>query len=101
MSKGGSLARIGAVYVVALVVAAAWLALGPDTSSLLLDTLLVRTVVVPALAFVLGERFWWPGRPYRGRRAGDGDGGGGLPRQVAPQRSGRQGPVGEHRAATS
>ncbi len=28
----------------------------------LLDTLLVRTVLVPALAFVLGERFWWPGR---------------------------------------
>ncbi|TCB98035.1 MMPL family transporter [Micromonospora zingiberis] len=28
----------------------------------LLDTLLVRTVVVPALAFLLGERFWWPGR---------------------------------------
>ncbi len=29
----------------------------------LLDTLVVRTVVVPALAFVLGEKFWWPGRP--------------------------------------
>ncbi|GAA1923640.1 MMPL family transporter [Nocardioides lentus] len=28
----------------------------------LLDTLLVRTVVVPALAQLLGERFWWPGR---------------------------------------
>jgi RND superfamily putative drug exporter len=26
----------------------------------LLDTLLVRTVLVPALAFVLGARFWWP-----------------------------------------
>ncbi len=26
----------------------------------LLDTLLVRTVVVPALAFLLGDRFWWP-----------------------------------------
>ncbi|MDG4757031.1 efflux RND transporter permease subunit [Micromonospora sp. WMMD710] len=31
----------------------------------LLDTLLVRTVLVPALAFVLGERFWWPGRVSR------------------------------------
>ncbi|SCF42417.1 MMPL family transporter [Micromonospora mirobrigensis] len=31
----------------------------------LLDTLLVRTVLVPALAFVLGDRFWWPGRPPR------------------------------------
>jgi RND superfamily putative drug exporter len=28
----------------------------------LLDTLLVRTVIVPALAFITGERFWWPGR---------------------------------------
>ncbi|HYG93492.1 MAG TPA: MMPL family transporter, partial [Nocardioides sp.] len=26
----------------------------------LLDTLLVRTVLVPALAFLLGDRFWWP-----------------------------------------
>ncbi|MFD6567487.1 MMPL family transporter [Micromonospora profundi] len=26
----------------------------------LLDTLLVRTVLVPALAFMLGDRFWWP-----------------------------------------
>ncbi len=26
----------------------------------LLDTLLVRTVIVPALAFIAGDRFWWP-----------------------------------------
>ena len=26
----------------------------------LLDTLLVRTVLVPALATLLGDRFWWP-----------------------------------------
>jgi RND superfamily putative drug exporter len=26
----------------------------------LLDALLVRTVVVPSLAFLLGDRFWWP-----------------------------------------
>ena len=32
----------------------------------LLDTLLVRTVIVPALAFTLGERFWWPARPDPG-----------------------------------
>ena len=31
----------------------------------LLDTLLVRTVVVPALAFRLGETFWWPAHPHR------------------------------------
>jgi len=29
----------------------------------LLDTLLVRTVLVPALANLLGDRFWWPGHP--------------------------------------
>jgi putative drug exporter of the RND superfamily len=29
----------------------------------LIDTLLVRTVVVPALALLLGARFWWPARP--------------------------------------
>ena len=28
----------------------------------LLDTLLVRTILVPAIVQVLGERFWWPGR---------------------------------------
>lgn len=28
----------------------------------LLDTLLVRTVIVPALALLTGDRFWWPGR---------------------------------------
>ncbi|WP_411699763.1 MMPL family transporter [Conyzicola sp.] len=28
----------------------------------LLDTLLVRTVLVPALAFIAGERFWWPSK---------------------------------------
>ncbi|GIJ56010.1 MMPL family transporter [Virgisporangium aurantiacum] len=32
----------------------------------LLDTLLVRTVVVPAIALVLGDRFWWPARPAGG-----------------------------------
>ena len=34
----------------------------------LLDTLVVRTVLVPALAFALGDRFWWPRRV--GRRRG-------------------------------
>ena len=33
----------------------------------LLDTLVVRTVLVPALALILGDRFWWP------RRVGDAD----------------------------
>ena len=29
----------------------------------LFDTLLVRTVVVPALTFILGDKFWWPSHP--------------------------------------
>ncbi|WP_425455120.1 MMPL family transporter [Actinoallomurus bryophytorum] len=29
----------------------------------LLDTLLVRTVLVPAGLLILGERAWWPARP--------------------------------------
>jgi RND superfamily putative drug exporter len=28
----------------------------------LLDTLVVRTLLVPALGIVLSDRFWWPGR---------------------------------------
>ncbi|WP_338748014.1 MMPL family transporter [Janibacter alittae] len=31
----------------------------------LLDTLVVRTIVVPAAAALLGDRFWWPSRPSR------------------------------------
>jgi RND superfamily putative drug exporter len=33
----------------------------------LLDTLIVRTVIVPALAFIAGEKFWWPGNPAKRR----------------------------------
>jgi RND superfamily putative drug exporter len=29
----------------------------------LLDTLLVRTVLVPAGVLLLGRRYWWPSRP--------------------------------------
>ncbi len=32
----------------------------------LLDTLIVRTLLVPALAIVLGDRFWWPGKVHKG-----------------------------------
>ena len=40
----------------------------------LLDTLLVRTVLVPAIAILLGERFWWPARPaVRADRAAPAD----------------------------
>lgn len=31
----------------------------------LLDTLLVRSLLVPALATLIGEHFWWPGHPKR------------------------------------
>jgi RND superfamily putative drug exporter len=31
----------------------------------LLDTALVRTLLVPTLAIDVGARFWWPGRPVR------------------------------------
>ncbi|CAN5127701.1 MMPL family transporter [soil metagenome] len=34
----------------------------------LLDTLLVRTVVVPSLAFITGEKFWWPSKLARAGR---------------------------------
>jgi RND superfamily putative drug exporter len=33
----------------------------------LLDTLLVRSVLVPAVVSLLGEHFWWPSHPTRGR----------------------------------
>lgn len=29
----------------------------------LIDTLLVRTVIVPAMTFIAKDRFWWPRRP--------------------------------------
>ena len=35
----------------------------------LLDTLVVRTVLVPSLAIGLGERYWWPSRLGRSRQA--------------------------------
>ena len=33
----------------------------------LLDTLLVRTVIVPALAFLTGKRFFWPNKALAGQ----------------------------------
>ncbi|SCD27753.1 hypothetical protein [Streptomyces althioticus] len=45
----------------------------------LLDTFLVRTVMVPALALALdlGRRFWWPGKLFQDAPRLDGDGGSG------------------------
>ncbi len=53
MSRGASLARVGVAYVVALAVAAAWLAWGPGTGRLWLDSLLadvLATLVVFAFS---------------------------------------------------
>lgn len=33
----------------------------------LLDTVVVRSLLVPALVTLLGERFWWPSHPARGK----------------------------------
>ncbi|QDP95399.1 MMPL family transporter [Microlunatus elymi] len=35
----------------------------------LIDTLLVRTIVVPAVISLVGDRFWWPGRIRRSDEA--------------------------------
>ena len=32
----------------------------------LVDTLVVRTVIVPAIFTLVGDRIWWPGKPGRG-----------------------------------
>jgi RND superfamily putative drug exporter len=42
----------------------------------LLDTFIVRSILVPALVFDLGPKIWWPSRLAR---SGDGDGDGGAP----------------------
>jgi putative drug exporter of the RND superfamily len=33
---------------------------------IVLDTMLVRTLLVPAMIVLLGDRFWWPGDPHTG-----------------------------------
>jgi RND superfamily putative drug exporter len=37
----------------------------------LLDTLIVRSLLLPALAFELGDRIWWPGSLYKKARSTD------------------------------
>ncbi len=34
---------------------------------ILLDTFIVRTLVIPALFAVIGDRIWWPNDPGRGK----------------------------------
>jgi RND superfamily putative drug exporter len=57
----------------------------------LLDTLLVRSLLVPALVTVLGDRFWWPGDPraVRGRRRTAAERPGGDPSDVRSQKTAR------------
>jgi RND superfamily putative drug exporter len=33
----------------------------------LLDTFIVRSLLIPAITHLLGERAWWPGSPARAR----------------------------------
>lgn len=40
----------------------------------LLDTLIVRSLVVPAVVQLLGEKFWWPARPGKQTRGNDREG---------------------------
>ncbi|MBQ1066994.1 MMPL family transporter, partial [Micromonospora sp. D75] len=37
----------------------------------LLDTIVVRSLLVPALAYDIGPKVWWPGRLSRSHREGD------------------------------
>lgn len=43
-----------------LIAAGAW---RPLPFGVLLDTLVVRSLLVPALTLHIGHRFWWPGKP--------------------------------------
>jgi len=36
---------------------------------ILLDTFVVRTTTVPAIATLLGRAGWWPARPWQGKRS--------------------------------
>lgn len=55
-------AALGVIPIMFLVQLAFIVAFG-----VLLDTILVRSLLVPALAYDIGHRIWWPGKP--GRRA--------------------------------
>lgn len=52
----------------------------------LLDTFLVRTVLVPALALDLGHWFWWPGRLFHDLRGSRATGQDGVALRVGPER---------------
>jgi steroid 5-alpha reductase family enzyme len=56
MTRAGSLTRIAAAYAIALTVAAAWLAWGPDTRWLWLDTL-VADLLATLVVFVASRQY--------------------------------------------
>ena len=54
------------------------LALGEDYNILVMDTFIVRTVLVPCTVILLGRWNWWPSRLSRiGAQPGGSDGPGG------------------------
>ncbi|NRD25208.1 MMPL family transporter [Frigoribacterium sp. VKM Ac-2836] len=76
-------AVLGVLPVVALTQVGVIVCLG-----VLLDTLVVRTVLVPALVFLTGDAFWWPSRRASGGRRGGVIGGQRqAPQSPAPARS--------------
>jgi RND superfamily putative drug exporter len=56
----------------------------------IVDTLVVRTVIVPAIFSLLGDRIWWPSRPPQATEPSD-----------APHEDGPQGRESEHDARNS
>ena len=52
----------------------------------LVDTLVVRTLVVPALFSLVGDRMWWPGRISSSHGGGDGEPQEGVPGDVSALR---------------
>ena len=60
----GTFAVLAVLPLIALTQLGVTVALG-----VLLDTLVVRSILVPALTFELGERTWWPARFKRGEQA--------------------------------
>lgn len=60
----GTFAVLAVLPLVALTQIGITVALG-----VLLDALVVRSVLVPALTFELGEKTWWPSALWRGRRS--------------------------------
>ncbi|MDO5628064.1 MAG: MMPL family transporter [Mobilicoccus sp.] len=49
---------------------------------ILLDTFVVRTIVVPSIISVMGDRFWWPRRPAASQEAGRSEPDTTLPEEV-------------------